>query len=131
MRYETILPVEPMAAPRHRARRIGKGIAFYHLKEYTSWLDECRALYSGPFFSGPVAVEATFYLPRPASVKREYPSVKPDIDNYVKALLDGITGPAFKDDGVVVDVIARKRYAPGAPCIEVAVWSLIEEAPQP
>lgn len=36
---------------------------------------------------------------------------RPDIDNYLKAVLDGCNGVAFLDDSQVVAVNATKRYA--------------------
>lgn len=39
------------------------------------------------------------------------PIVKPDIDNYVKSIKDGMEGVAFKNDSQVVQIHARKRYA--------------------
>jgi Holliday junction resolvase RusA-like endonuclease len=62
---------------------------------------------------GPVAVEVTFWLKRPASVKRPLPERKPDIDKLLRGVLDGISdsGAVWADDARVVDVTARKRYA--------------------
>lgn len=57
-----------------------------------------------------VEVHATFYLPKPASVKRDYPHVKPDLDKLQRALFDSLQ-PCFVDDSRVTDVVASKRYA--------------------
>lgn len=115
MSFEQWISLEPMAAPRHRARRIGRGIAFYHVKEYTDWLDECRALYTGPQFDCPVDFTNVHYIRRPASVKRPYPSVKPDDDNYLKALQDALTGVAWADDSTVIGGPPYKLYADDCP----------------
>jgi Holliday junction resolvase RusA-like endonuclease len=58
----------------------------------------------------PVRVELIFYFKRPKSVKRELPSVKPDIDKLCRTVLDGATGLLFKDDSQVVILNARKEY---------------------
>jgi len=65
---------------------------------------------------GAVAIEATFRVRRPKTVKREYPSVAPDLDKYVRALLDSLTGICYQDDSQVVDIKAKKVYSdqPGA-----------------
>ena len=63
---------------------------------------------------GPVAVHATFTLPRPKSaVKARWaPDRKPDIDKLLRALLDACTaGGAWRDDAQVVTVAVSKVYA--------------------
>ena len=37
---------------------------------------------------------------------------KPDLDNMVKAAIDGIKGTVLKDDTVVVRITAEKRFGP-------------------
>lgn len=59
----------------------------------------------------PLSLTLMFYMPRGKTVTRKYPSVKPDIDKLVRAVLDGMTGRLFIDDSRIIDVIARKRYA--------------------
>ena len=52
-----------------------------------------------------------------------YPVVKPDIDNYVKSVLDGLNGVLFMDDKQIVDFRAVKRYSDN-PRVEVTAWSI-------
>ncbi len=47
---------------------------------------------------------------RPKSVKRDYPAVRPDIDNYVKTVLDGANGILWLDDAQVCQLAATKQY---------------------
>lgn len=49
-----------------------------------------------------------------------FPSVKPDLDNVLKAVLDAMNGIVYLDDSQVINVVAHKRYG-GAPRIEVYV----------
>ena len=73
-------------------------------------------------FDGAVEVRMTFHLPRPASlpkrvtwpIKRKF-----DVDKLARAILDGLTGVAFVDDGQVVRIMATKRY--GAEYIGCAI----------
>lgn len=59
-----------------------------------------------------VAVKIIFFLPRPSSVRRLMPSVKPDIDKLLRSTLDGISDSGlWKDDCLVVQLAASKRYA--------------------
>lgn len=70
-----------------------------------------------PALDGPLQVTIQFRMPRPRSVKRLYPSVKPDIDKLARAVLDGLTAAAvIVDDSRVISLTAEKVYAevPGA-----------------
>jgi len=71
---------------------------------------------------GPVAVRAVFLLPRPKSVKRDTPHVKPDLDKLVRALLDGLErGGMVANDSRVCAIDCEKRYAARRLC-GVSVW---------
>lgn len=50
-----------------------------------------------------------------------YPIAKPDIDNYVKSVLDGLNGVLFIDDKQIVDFRAIKKYSDN-PRVEVTAW---------
>lgn len=73
---------------------------------------------------GPLIVECLFLIPRPKTVKRRYPISRfdGDTDKLVRAILDTLTGVAYKDDCQVVDAIGRKRYADNA---EPGVWIVV------
>lgn len=86
-----------------------------------------------PCITTALRVELIIYKSIPKSFskkKRElanegkiYPVVKPDIDNYVKAVLDGLNGVLFVDDKQIVDFRAVKRYS-DSPRVEVTAWSV-------
>jgi Holliday junction resolvase RusA-like endonuclease len=42
---------------------------------------------------------------------RTFPPAKPDLDNVVKAVLDGLNGVAYKDDSRVVGIHSVKIYS--------------------
>ena len=63
---------------------------------------------------GAVGLDVTFYVQRPRSVKRLYPSVAPDLDKYLRAVGDALSGVAFQDDSQIVDIRARKVYSEAA-----------------
>lgn len=74
------------------------------------------------FPTGPVHVELTFRVARPAAhlstrggPKPSAPTwvaVRPDLDKYVRAALDGLVdGGAFRDDAQVAQLVARKAYS--------------------
>ena len=63
----------------------------------------------------PIQVTATFYRTRPKSVKAKvlYPTSRPDIDNFMKLLLDSLEGFAYDNDSQITTVLCKKRF--GAP----------------
>lgn len=81
----------------------------------------------------PVSVNLVFYLPTPTSwskKKKELaergiirPTSRPDVDNLVKIILDGLNGVAFLDDKQVVELYASKWYSEN-PRTEVKVTEL-------
>lgn len=65
-----------------------------------------------PYYAGAVAVRLSFRFPRPASVKRVWPSVAPDVDKIARAALDALTqAGVWEDDARVVQLLAQKVYA--------------------
>ena len=61
--------------------------------------------------SNPVSVTITFSFLKPKTAKRITPSVKPDLDKLIRAVLDGLTGVVYVDDCQVVLIKARKVYS--------------------
>lgn len=58
-----------------------------------------------------ITVELAFFVPRPKTVNRSMPTVKPDIDKLARAILDGITDAGiWPDDSQVVKLQASKNY---------------------
>ncbi len=64
----------------------------------------------------PIVLDITFRLLRPRTVKRKEPTVPPDLDKLVRAVLDALTAIAYLDDSQVTEIYARKIYTdmPGA-----------------
>lgn len=77
-------------------------------------------------FAEPIALAATFVVPRPESHLRKdgllrpgakrSPTGKPDLSKYLRAIEDAITGVLWRDDAQVVRATVSKRYGaePGA-----------------
>ena len=92
------------------------------IRSYTrSYLDEFKGKFEP--ISGPVNCSIHFYLPKPKSVKRDTPHVKPDLDNLSKGVLDAISstrnapGLLIENDSQVVQLKLFKEYAPDEPKI--------------
>jgi Holliday junction resolvase RusA-like endonuclease len=70
---------------------------------------------------GALAISVAIKLTPAASASRkgraamlsgeQRPTKKPDLDNVVKAVLDGCNAVAFRDDALIVELAARKLYA--------------------
>jgi Holliday junction resolvase RusA-like endonuclease len=72
---------------------------------------------------GPLEVTVMFHIKKPKTVKREIPEVKPDLDNLVKGLFDGINGTLWHDDAQVVMLACSKMYTNGPGYIELLIKS--------
>lgn len=61
----------------------------------------------------PLVLWVTFYAVRPKSAPRrvKHPVTRPDLDNYLKTLLDALDKFAFPDDAQIVNIHAKKAFA--------------------
>lgn len=69
-----------------------------------------------------VKVEIDFIFNRPKSAQRPFPTVAPDLDKLIRAVLDGLTGVAYEDDSQVILIQATKTYGQN-----VGAWIGIEQ----
>lgn len=68
-----------------------------------------------------VSVSAFFPVPKSYSKKKKQacidgdirPDKKPDMDNILKVVLDGLNSVAYEDDKQVIELTGRKYYADG------------------
>ncbi|SDN53479.1 RusA family crossover junction endodeoxyribonuclease [Limosilactobacillus mucosae] len=132
-----ILPIEPVAQARPRARRFGKGIRLYDppktAKFKRSLHKLAKASYHGKPLDGELEVTIIFGRAVQKSISkkerklrllgRHRPIVKPDLDNYIKSTLDALTGVLWVDDNAIVKMVAEKRYME-QPRIEIEVRSM-------
>jgi len=74
---------------------------------------------------GAIGIEITFRVRRPKTVKRDLPTVAPDLDKYIRGCLDSLTGICYIDDSQVVEIKAKKVYSdqPGAQikCYQIVI----------
>jgi len=109
-------PVKPKAAPRPRVTKFGT----YNAKDYTDWKNGLKCFTKGMIkkpFEKELFVKIDFFyeIPKSWSKKKKesakWHTSKPDIDNLIKSVLDGLNGVAFIDDAQVASIQARKQYA--------------------
>jgi Holliday junction resolvase RusA-like endonuclease len=78
-----------------------------------------------------VTIGAAMTIPASASAKKRAamvegairPTKRPDLDQFVKAALDGMNGVVYRDDSQVVTLRAFKVYGP--PCLKVTVQEVL------
>ena len=114
-------PVIPVAKARPR---IGKNGAYTPKKTFNYEMQLAlyarRAMSKSQPLRCPLRVTLKFYVPIPMSKPKIwqrfaheqdiYPTGKPDIDNYQKALIDACNGIVWEDDALITDCIVSKRY---------------------
>lgn len=79
-----------------------------------------------------ISVEAYYTIPKSKTgaarervIVEDRPQKKPDIDNVVKIICDGLNGVAYKDDSQVVEISAAKHWATDdKPCVLVWVHAI-------
>lgn len=116
------IPGIPVGKGRPRATRSGHFYTPQRTRDYENLirLEAARAMDGAAPYEGPLAVHVSAVLPIPASWSRKrqgdalagavQPTGRPDIDNYLKAALDGMNQVVFRDDSQVVSMSSCKKY---------------------
>ena len=112
---ETFIPGIPRPQGSKNAYKRGNRVVMVEANKY---LPEWRqALYEAFTalqikFEDAITVEATFYIPRAKSNKRQHATTKPDADKLQRALGDSLTkAGTIKDDSYITRWIVDKQYA--------------------
>jgi Holliday junction resolvase RusA-like endonuclease len=122
MIYKFSIPGKPQGKQRPRSTKSGR---IYTPKETVSYEATVRdyALYAGVKpIDGPVAltIRAIFETPPSWSMKKRAAHIgqphtsKPDADNIVKTVKDGLNRVAYADDAQVASVSCSKEWGPKA-----------------
>jgi Holliday junction resolvase RusA-like endonuclease len=70
-----------------------------------------KGVYKNKPDAGPIVLSISFYMPLTArSKKSAFHTVKPDLDNLIKAFCDAANGILWNDDAQVCRVLAGKMY---------------------
>lgn len=97
--------------------RFTKAGRCYTDKKSRAWKEQIQAQIrprlDGLVFAQGVPLEMMieFELEKPKSVKRVEHTVKPDIDNLAKAIMDAFNGLVYHDDSQIVCLEVSKSYA--------------------
>jgi Holliday junction resolvase RusA-like endonuclease len=130
-----IIQGEPVAKGRPRMTRRGFAYTPAATRKFEAHgrLAAQLAMDGRPPIEAPVRIELLVELPVPASwserkraaavVGDVRPTSRPDIDNFLKAILDAINGIVVADDSQVVETHATKKFGI-APKMVATVFSL-------
>ena len=127
MTFEVCFYVDGIPVPkgRPRFRSVGKFVQTYtdsKTREFEALVGEAssKAMGASDPLETPLKVFLQFTLPIPASVTKkrlksildglEVHTKKPDLDNLIKATLDGMAGIVFDNDSQIVNISATKKY---------------------
>ena len=120
--------IEPVEQARPRATRFGKSIRIYDPKKVTVFKRQLGRLARQAMqerclkpFDGELTVRFEFYRPVQKSISQKElarrlsgvhrPTVKPDLDNYIKSASDALNGIIWEDDNLIVSLQAEKFYS--------------------
>jgi Holliday junction resolvase RusA-like endonuclease len=97
-----------------------------------------QAMNGAPPIEGPIALHIAVIKPIPKATPKAVrakmvfaeirPINKPDLDNVLKAVMDGCNGVAYMDDKQIVNVNAAAYYG-DEPCVIVSVTEINTEVP--
>jgi Holliday junction resolvase RusA-like endonuclease len=103
--------IPPMGWQRRVVRKDGRTYVPTETAEYKETVAWAYKKHLNLFYRGPVSMTIRAYYKRPKTVKREKPTVKPDLDNIAKAVCDALNGVAYHDDKQITHLSVYKDYA--------------------
>jgi len=120
------LLVEGNPVPQGSFRHVGNGRIISANPKLNAWRDTIATQIAQQthhrLIEAPIRLQLVFTLPRPKSVSkalRAVPTTKPDLDKLTRAVMDAISLERYcqviKDDSLVTDLHAAKRYADHTP----------------
>jgi crossover junction endodeoxyribonuclease RusA len=120
------LLVEGNPVPQGSFRHVGNGRIISANPKLNAWRDTIAQQIATQtphrLIEAPIRLQLVFTLPRPKSVsigRRAVPTTKPDLDKLTRAVMDAISLERYcqiiKDDSLVTDLHAAKRYADHTP----------------
>lgn len=122
LKFKHLPEVVPKARPRFR--RNGQTYTPAKTKNFELLL-RSLVVQAGPvqMFKEPLEVNFNFHIKKPKSVRLKHPSVKPDFDNYIKAVCDALNNLVWLDDGQIVRGTFNLSYSESN-TIEVHVFKI-------
>jgi len=110
-KHTYIIDVDPVAKGRPRFTKAGRAYTPQKTKQFSEDVKEYMEMYFIEKLEGALHVDLTFFIKRPKTVRRKYPTVKPDIDNFEKAIYDALNEILWHDDCQIVSHNVAKKYS--------------------
>ncbi len=136
--------MDVVPAPKLRARYDGRARGRVYTPRKTVVYERELQIRSRAFappepWRNPIALTITFFIKAPFVVacRRDfrdetvihYPVTRPDLDNYLKAIMDAFNGCFWEDDSCIVEIHSFKHYTKGQPRIHVKMDKQILNRP--
>ena len=130
--HKIIINKDPVACTRPRVTRFG----VYYPKKYQEYKDylkdylislnlkklEDNALYLNIIFN--IQIPNSMSKKKKQELIGKYVIKKPDIDNYLKSIMDGMNGIIYKDDNQIASINIIKKYVIDNPNSEIEIGYL-------
>ena len=111
MKHSLVIKRKPKAKGRPRAGKYGM-YTDKATREYEQAIKDAYIQSGGPVFNGPVTLVAVFNkdsITITINEAKDTSSLRGDVDNYIKSIMDGLNGVAYLDDGQVMNIKGHKR----------------------
>jgi Holliday junction resolvase RusA-like endonuclease len=133
-----MVPGQPIGKGRPRIGKVGQHARMFTPAKTVGYegliAHAAHAAMAGrPLFEAPVTVNMRIecQVPQSWSAKKQRlalsgelrPGTKPDADNVIKAVFDGLNAVLWRDDALVCELHMRKLYS-ATPCVHVEVWTV-------
>lgn len=119
IRHKFVIEGKPKVKGRPRFTKQGRAYTDAKTREAEQKIKDSYVESDGPIFTGPVSVNITLFADRTeveiVELNCGTSSLRGDIDNYVKSILDGLHDVAFGNDKVVHQISAVKMPKIGGP----------------
>lgn len=115
------IPGKPEGKGRPRFTQTGHAYTPQKTRDYEKLVAECFQSAGGKMADGYIELKVTAKMPVPKTAPKKkraemlggkiLPAVKPDFDNVLKIVADGLNGVAYKDDAMICKASIEKVYA--------------------